>query len=215
MIGRSTVATMTALRVALAAVAVLALPATAHAGTASSNGTTITYQSADVGENVDVGVDGSGPFVSSDRVIVAGGGCTFVDANRSDCAGNAFEVRLFDGESSVDGRQVINGATLTAVGGPGGDRIDGTNNADSLSGDAGDDNLTGNGGNDTLDGGAGANSFDDGAGNDRIIGGPQNDTWNAGPGTDTFTPGAGTDSVGYNELDERRDDHAARRRRRR
>ena len=165
---------------------------------ASSNGTTITYQSADVGENVDIGVDGSGPFVSSDRVIVPGGGCTFVDANRSDCAGNAFVVRLFDGESSVDGRQVTNGATLTAVGGPGDDRIDGTNNADALSGNAGSDNLTGNGGNDTLDGGAGENFLDDGAGNDVIVGGPQNDTWTAGPGTDTFTPGAGTDTVSYN-----------------
>jgi len=188
---------MTALRVALVAIAALAVPATAQAGTASSNGTTITYQSADAGENVDVGVDGGGPFVSSDRVIVPAGGCTFVDANRSDCAGNAFVVRLFDGESSVDGRQVTNGATLTAVGGPGDDRIDGTNNADMLTGNAGSDNLTGNGGNDTLDGGAGANFFDDGAGDDVIAGGPQNDTWTAGPGTDSFTPGAGTDTVGY------------------
>ena len=73
---------MTALRVALVAIAVLAVPATAQAGTATSNGTTITYQSADAGENVDVGVDGSGPFVTSDRVIVPGGACNFVDANR-------------------------------------------------------------------------------------------------------------------------------------
>jgi hypothetical protein len=188
---------MTAFRVALVAAAALAVPATAQAGTASSDGTRITYQSADTGENVNVGVDGGGPFVSSDKNIVPGAGCNFVDANRSDCAGNAFIVRLFDGESSVDARQVTNGATLTAVGGPGGDRIDGTNNADTLSGNAGDDNLTGYGGNDTLDGGPGANSLDDGAGNDVVIGGPQNDTWNAGPGTDTFTPGAGVDVVSY------------------
>ena len=38
---------MTALRVALVAIAVLAVPASAQAGTASSDGTTITYQSAD------------------------------------------------------------------------------------------------------------------------------------------------------------------------
>ena len=175
------------------------LPATAHAGTASSNGTTITYQSADVGENVDVGVDGSGPFVSSDRShrAPAAGAPTWTPTARN-APGSAFTVRLFDGESSVDGREVTNGATLTAVGGPGGDRIDGTNNADSLSGNAGDDNLTGNGGerharrrrrartpSTTAPATTGSS-----AGRRTTRGTP-------GPGTDTFTPGAGTDSVDY------------------
>ena len=188
---------MTALRAALVAVAVLAVPASAQAGTANSDGTTITYQSADAGENVTVGVDLIGPFVASSHNIVANGQCIGAGNDRAECMGTAFVVRLFSGESSADGRQVTGDATLTAVGGPGDDRIDGTENADVLSGNAGSDNLSGNGGNDTLDGGAGENFFEDGAGNDLIARGPQNDTWNAGAGTDVFTPGTGNDSVSY------------------
>ena len=188
---------MTAFRVALVAIAALAVPASAQAGTASSDGVTITYQSADVGESVSVGIGLLAPFVSSSHTIVAAGQCSNDGADRAECPGEAFVVRLFDGESSVDASQVTNNATLTAVGGPGRDRLDGTNNADSLAGNAGDDNLTGNGGNDTLDGGAGANFFDDGAGNDVVTGGPQDDRWTAGAGSDSFTPGAGSDAVIY------------------
>ena len=144
-----------------------------------------------------VGVDLIGPFVASSHNIVANGQCIGAGNDRAECMGTAFVVRLFSGESSADGRQVTGDATLTAVGGPGDDRIDGTENADVLSGNAGSDNLSGNGGNDTLDGGAGENFFEDGAGNDLIARGPQNDTWNAGAGTDVFTPGTGNDSVSY------------------
>jgi Ca2+-binding RTX toxin-like protein len=190
---------MTALRAALVAVAVLAVPASAHAGTASSNGTLITYVSTEADESVNVGTDGIGPFVTTDRTLTAAGNCIPAGADRAECMGTAFRVELFGGESSADGRQVTNAATLTVVGSAGNEEITGTNNADVLSGNAGSDTMNGDDGNDTLDGGPGENFIDDGAGNDVIIGGPQNDSWTAGPGTDVFTPGAGSDLVSFGD----------------
>ena len=194
---------MTALRAVLAAVAVLAVPASAQAGTVTQSGGTISYSASASADRVDVGTNPN-PFVRSEPggISVSGGGtCTKTDDNQVDCTGgvSAFIVRLIGDNNAADGRQVTNAATLTVQGSPGFDQLDGTPNGDSLTGDAGDDNLNGYAGNDTLDGGAGANTFNDGDGDDVILGGPQDDTWNAGPGRDVFTPGAGTDTVSYRD----------------
>ena len=191
---------MTALRAALVAAALLALPASAHAGTVSQNGGTISYQASQSADRVDVGT-GPDAFVISEPggTSVGGGSCMKTDENRVDCTGSvsSFVVALIGDNNAADGRQVTNSATLTVQGSPGFDQLDGTPNGDSFTGGDGDDNLYGYAGNDTLDGGAGANTFNDGDGDDVIVGGPHNDTWNVGLGRDVFTPGDGTDAVSY------------------
>jgi hypothetical protein len=58
------------------------------------------------------------------------------------------------------------GGQLTALGGPGADRIVGTSNGDHLSGGVGRDSVHGRGGNDALSGGVGRDVGDGGAGTD-------------------------------------------------
>ena len=82
-------------------------------------------------------------------------------------------------------------------GGPGDDRIEGTDQGDVLSGGAGNDTLDGGAGRDELDGGPDSDTLDGGAGDDRLYGGscetgrygrfcdnPGHEARRGGPGSD-------------------------------
>lgn len=115
----------------------------------------------------------------------------------------------------VDGPQSVSGRTLTAysltIGGPDGDRVDGSTantgfsadgggGADSMTGGRGDDQLAGGEGDDTVSGGgaddmiresAGSNLLRGDDGNDTIIGGSGFDTISGNQGNDVIDGGAG------------------------
>src|SRR4051794_11030392 len=155
---------MTVLRAALVATLLLALPATARAGTVTRTTSVITYASGAGGDNVTLGVDNGAPFVDS-TLGVTSPDCAFRDQTSVLCPPTpAFQATFVDGttENSLDARDAPNGMTVTANGAPTtGDRLTGGPNADTLNGNGGDDNLAGGAGNDTLNGGPGANYYDD------------------------------------------------------
>jgi len=72
-----------------------------------------------------------------------------------------------------------------------------TNKAEFVAGGSGDDTLIGRGGNDTLQGGTGADKLYGGAGNDRLDGGAGNDSLNGEGGDDMLYGGVG---VGVDRL---------------
>lgn len=85
-----------------------------------------------------------------------------------------------------------------------GDRIIGTEYADSIKltnkaeiakGGAGDDSIFGRGGNDTLQGAAGSDMLNGGSGDDLLQGGSWNDILKGGSGNDTLHGGAGADKL--------------------
>jgi len=73
----------------------------------------------------------------------------------------------------------------TIQGGPRGEHLRGTNNADLIDGNGGNDTILGRGGNDRLIGGFGNDRVFGGLGNDTITGVQGNDYLNGGPGDDT------------------------------
>src|SRR5829696_6153052 len=94
----------------------LGLPASAQAGTVTSDGATITYVATAGGDSVTVGTDAGTPFVESTLggITAQGGGCVATSDNkRVDCAAGAtkFVVRLTGDNNRVDGTQVATAAT--------------------------------------------------------------------------------------------------------
>src|SRR5215211_5262773 len=96
------------------------------------------------------------------------------------------------------------GATATAqvveiaavrTGGPGNDRIVGTNGSDRLSGRGGNDRISGRGGPDTLLGGRGNDVLFGDAGRDTLYGGPGDDLLLGGGGSDRLVGGGGRDVI--------------------
>jgi Ca2+-binding RTX toxin-like protein len=174
---------MIALRAALASLVVLVVPAVAQAGTVSTAGTTMTYQAGEGGEQISIGQDGTGSFMSFGRPVVVGSavGCQAApDGMRLDCTPpvTTFVVNLFGGSNSVDAAQATI-ANLEIRGGDGPDTIVGTRNSD------------------RIDAGPGGGEIDDGPGDDTVSGGSGDDNWTAGTGRDTFMPGDGADTVSY------------------
>lgn len=91
-----------------------------------------------------------------------------------------------------------------AIGGSGGDtiegnalanRIEGRDGDDRINADAGNDTVSGGTGNDTINTGDGANIVAGDDGNDYVIGGSGNDTINGNVGNDTVSGGLGNDVV--------------------
>jgi Ca2+-binding RTX toxin-like protein len=74
----------------------------------------------------------------------------------------------------------------TIDGGPGNERLRGTNAADTINGNAGNDRIFGRAGDDGLRGGPG---------NDRVFGGDGNDTVNGDAGNDRIAGGTGDDTI--------------------
>lgn len=70
-----------------------------------------------------------------------------------------------------------------------------TNKAEIVAGGSGNDSLFGRGGNDTLQGGAGSDMLNGGSGDDLFQGGAGNDILKGGIGNDTLHGGAGADKL--------------------
>jgi hypothetical protein len=81
----------------------------------------------------------------------------------------------------------------TISGGPGNERLKGTNVTDAISGNAGNDRLWGRAGDDQLDGGAGYDRLFGGTGNDTLAGGDARDRIYGGAGDDKSSGGNGND----------------------
>src|SRR5690349_11721301 len=97
---------MTVLRAAGVIAALLALPATAQAGTVAFDGVTATYTSGAGGDDVQLGTTGAALFLQSPLGV--SGGCPSVGLNRVECPGaTAARVVLVAGaENNVDASQV-------------------------------------------------------------------------------------------------------------
>jgi Ca2+-binding RTX toxin-like protein len=78
-------------------------------------------------------------------------------------------------------------AAATIIGGPGNERLRGTNAPDVIDGNAGNDRILGRGADDQLIGGLGNDRVFGGLGNDTIAGVQGNDVLVGGPGDDTVT----------------------------
>lgn len=163
----------------IAALASLAAPAAAQAGTLSRDGNTIVFTDtgADVTNTVYVyKIDGSDDvFITDSSTNIDGGssGCVEQDPSTFTCS-NVAALRILVGGAN-DEVQNFNGVgdapvdlPMTVEGGEGGDVIFAGPNADDLRGGPGNDGLTGNGGNDVLDGGFGSDYLEGGADGDLV-----------------------------------------------
>ncbi|HWC26801.1 MAG TPA: hypothetical protein VG474_09470 [Solirubrobacteraceae bacterium] len=92
---------------------------------------------------------------------------------------------------------VVPAAALAATieGGPGGERLRGTQFADTIDGNGGNDRIRGLRGADALDGGPGNDRIGGGAGNDSSFGANGRDRMAGGPGDDAQDGGAGNDTI--------------------
>ena len=101
------------------------------------------------------------------------------------------------------GNDTLTGAASsdTLFGGPGDDRINGNNNADSLFGQSGNDTIHGGMGDDTIDGGTGVDRIFGDEDNDSLVGGAGNDKLHGDGGIDQIIGGAGTDLAYRDTLD--------------
>ena len=104
------------------------------------------------------------------------------------------KVALRGGSSLSAALPASTALAATINGGPGNERLRGTNAADIIDGNGGNDRILGRGGDDQLIGGPGNDRVFGGSGNDAITGVQGNDFLIGGPGDDTVTgdaPGRG------------------------
>jgi Ca2+-binding RTX toxin-like protein len=124
------------------------------------------------------GAAGADNLIGGDGVDVA----TF--ASRSHAVTVKLDGRANDGESGEEDDV----DTENAVGGAGGDDLQGSGGDNSLSGGGGNDDERGGGGNDSLDGGAAEDYMDGGSGADSLVGGDSGDVFRSRDGVaDTLT----------------------------
>ena len=152
-------------RIAVAAALLLAAPASAHAATLTSSGTTLTYTAAAGKTNNVTFTTGVGGVTvargGTDDDPIAPTGCTeTVPGTTYSCAGVTAVVA--DGK---DGNDALNASGLTdaratLTGGAGNDSLAGGAGTDTLNGGDGDDGLAGNAGADSINGGAGLDRVD-------------------------------------------------------
>jgi Ca2+-binding RTX toxin-like protein len=91
----------------------------------------------------------------------------------------------------------LGAASVTILGGSGGDDIIGTEFADSIDGGTGNDVVDGDKGNDTITGGDGTDELKGGSGNDNISGGNDDDTLRGQSGDDALIGGSGNDRYAF------------------
>ena len=203
----------------------LAAPAAALAGTATSDGTTITYTAASGEQNnvtvspseIGFGCDAPAGQVcveDSGAPVAAAGSCV-LSADEAHCPGSRFVTDLGD----MDDGAFVGGSMASEMsGGPGDDTLDGGGGADVLRGgggeddaqggagddeifgDAGDDirslGLNGGAGQDIVHGGDGADSVGGGIGNDQLFGDAGDDVFFGDSGDDQVDGGADDDEAG-------------------
>jgi Ca2+-binding RTX toxin-like protein len=192
----------------LAALALLPAAAGAATITADGNGT-YTYTGAP-GEDNDMSLqaqtDGGVLFYANSGVTVssAPAGCHDAwgdgDWSKVICpAPKALVVNAGDGDEWITTDSSDLKVPTTVDGGPGADRLDGDDGAETLIGGPGNDRLDGRKGDDVLDGGDGEDELTGYAGSDRLLGGngndllhpdyyeePSPDYVDGGPGVDTL-----------------------------
>jgi Ca2+-binding RTX toxin-like protein len=189
---------MTGRALTLALAALSLLPAAAHAGTASIDGTVLRFTAAP-GEANQLELEYSPDqdvYIVRDTGVPAKAG--------PGCSGGGSDVRcpaagLTAAEADLGDRDDASSTTppfplpLTVHGGPGKDDLDGPG---SLYGDAGADQLNaGDGGGFVLDGGPGGDDIFGRGGNDTLVGGDGDDHLTDSGGTDLLIGGPGLDRI--------------------
>jgi Ca2+-binding RTX toxin-like protein len=187
---------------------VLALPATASAGTISISGSTLTYL-ATAGEENDLTIEtDAGVFRAIDNTapVTAGAGCSQRTTHRVNCPTtgiNLVDVAARDGDDTV--QAVIGTVDADLKGGSGNDI---------LTSDAGDDTLSlgksdptglseqavAGAGQDTLNGSTTPSGYaylSGGPGGDQLVGGPGSDSMSGDAGADDIVGGDGFDYMNY------------------
>ncbi len=189
------------LSVVLVALASLTVPAAATASTASRSGNTITISGGSESNSITTGHGLFSTGIRDTAGITPGPGCEpFGDDGQGVTCGSLFSAvivaDLGDGNDSM-GTSHEDGAVIH--GGPGNDKINGTDGDDQLYGDAGSDTIFGSGGDDLIDGGPGLDQlYGDGFYLD--VGG--NDTIDSRDGErDEVSCGMGVDTVTADSLD--------------
>ena len=206
------------MRVLLAALVLLAVPATARAGTVTRDASRIAYQGGTAGETIAAGLD-TGKIALTSDVGVSSGTCMQTPPDRVDCDP---------------------APQLAFTLGPGADRVDTTGVpatiAVTLGGGAGDDAWSGGPGPDVFDGGDGTDTVDysarsapvsvtvdgiandgqagegdnvvnaeeitGGSGNDTIVAGSNGSRLHGGPGNDTLKGSPQEDRIEGDEGDD-------------
>jgi Ca2+-binding RTX toxin-like protein len=194
----------TLLAAALAA-ACLAVPATASAGTVSSDGSAVVFTGTTAAESllVDVDFDGNASFSGS---VEAGPGCQPNGFGLILCplgAGGLASMTLNTGGGDDHVKSLIitpiPPRSLRLDLGDGNDTFIGQDAAEVVDGGAGDDDITTFGGDDELLGGDGVDKLSSGAGADVLRGGPGNDRFSPDimgqRGADVIDGGPGIDAV--------------------
>ena len=188
--------------VALAAAALLALPATASATTTATRFGNDIAITGDDGSNV-ISVNNVGNFImyedTSGANIVAGAGCFQENPSLINCGVGGFglkaTIRLGGGDDIYDDRLArTDWPVVDLDGGDGNDTINGSYGSDVLRGGAGNDILRGIAGDDQIDGGPGGDTIHGGADNDTVIGGPGRDSIH-GDGEYSGTTLGGNDTI--------------------
>jgi Ca2+-binding RTX toxin-like protein len=180
------------------AMAALALPATASAGTVSITGSTLTYSAA-AGEPNEITIEKDASVfrvTDAGATATAGTGCNQRSLHRVNCPTtgiNLVEVLARDGNDSVQATIGTTDANLS-----------GGSGTDSLRSDAGDDTLSAGkfgataNSQETLFAGDGQdvlNANTDTAGGSFLQGGPGDDQLNGGPGGDSLFGDTGADEL--------------------
>jgi Ca2+-binding RTX toxin-like protein len=181
---------MTKLCLALAALAVMLVPALAQGAQTSAFALTITGGDGPNEIRITLSLDRSQYIIRANGAIGEVASCRNPsdDPNELDCPAariNGFIVKVRGGNDTVTLGPTVPVSTILD-GGDGFDDMTGGGNTDKLVGGEGADKLVGRGGADVLFGGAGG---------DDLFGGPGNDVLRGGSGFDHLFGGLGRDDV--------------------
>lgn len=190
---------------ATAALATLALTATAGAATITEDGGSFTYRAAPGEANrIVVVAEDPGELRISDDVPIAAlpAGCRRADWDDETLArcplDRPFRIETGDGDDHVSFLYELPAGPAIAVdGGPGDDELTGPGDERpvALHGGDGDDRLRAGRGGDLLEGGPGDDVLEGGNGDDRLLGGYGADELAGHDGADVLDGGAGIDGI--------------------
>lgn len=194
---------------ATAVLVVVAVPATASAGTVGLSGGQLSFV-ADDGEQNTITVTGGGGQITVRDVghnvlflpfTDAPAQCTHPTSDSATCPASSIDVQASDLADTVD----ASAAAISGNGDLGAVFLNGGSGEDRLVGSPFTDTLGGDSGNDVLEGGAGRDFLTGGDGNDTDLGGDGNDALEVVAfgtfGDDTIDGGAGDDTFEQSQRD--------------